>query len=87
MAILLAVTVLLPLIVSLVLVFLPALDYRAARQIALAAVLMTLASSLVLLLGFRPELSEPQFTVNPGGHYGWAWIGRPDIRFASGSTG
>ncbi len=84
---LLAITVLLPLIGSLVLVLVPKLDHRTARQIALAAVLMTLASSLVLLVGFRPELSEPQFSINQGGHYGWGWIDQPDIRFALGLDG
>jgi NADH-quinone oxidoreductase subunit M len=88
MAMLLAITVLLPLIGSLVLVLTPKLEFRAARQIALAAVLMTLASSLILLLGFRSELTEPQFSLmQSDGRYGWGWIERPDIRFALGLDG
>ncbi len=49
---------------------------------------MTLGFSLVLLIGFRPQLTHPQFAYISGdGRYGLGWLGRPDIRFALGLDG
>jgi NADH-quinone oxidoreductase subunit M len=88
MATLLVITVMLPLAASLVLAFAPRLDAQEARQIALAAALVTLGFSLVLLLGFRPQLTSPQFVfISHDGRYGLGWLGRPDIRFALGLDG
>jgi NADH-quinone oxidoreductase subunit M len=87
MATLLAITVLLPLAGSLVLFLTPKLEDAAARSVALSITLLTLALSLVLLVAFRPELTEPQFAFVRGGHYGLSWVGRPDIRFALGLDG
>ena len=52
MATLLVITVLLPLLGSLVLVLLPKLEFQTARSIALATALVTLGFSLILLWGF-----------------------------------
>jgi len=88
MATLLVITVLLPLFASLVLAFAPRLDAHDARQLALAAALVTLGFSLVLLLSFRPQITGPQFAqVTADGRYGVGWLGRPDIRFALGLDG
>ncbi len=88
MATLLAITVLLPLLGSLVLVLMPRLEAHTARLIGLGFALVTLALSLVLLLAFRAELSGPQFAfVAADGRYGLGWIERPDIRFALGLDG
>ncbi len=87
MATLLVITVLLPLVASLVLAFAPRLDAHDARQIALAAALVTLGFSLVLLLGFRPQITGPQFAYVSADGYGLRWLGRPDIRFALGLDG
>ncbi len=88
MATLLVITVLLPLVASLILALGPKLDAHDARQIALAAALVTLGFSLVLLLGFRPQITSPQFAfVSADGRYGQSWLGRPDISFALGLDG
>jgi len=87
MATLLAITVLLPLVGSLVLVLTPKLVDQSARLIGLSFAVLTLAFTLVLLLAFRPEVSGPQFSMIRGGRYGLAWVGRPDIRFALGLDG
>jgi NADH-quinone oxidoreductase subunit M len=88
MATLLVITVMLPLAASLVLAFAQHLDAREARQIALAAALVTLGFSVVLLLVFRPQVTAPQFAfVSADGRYGLSWIGRPDIRFSLGLDG
>jgi NADH-quinone oxidoreductase subunit M len=88
MATLLAITVLLPLIGSLVLVLLPRLTAQTARQIGLAFTLVTLALSLVFLLAFHADVTTPQFAfTSSDGHYGLSWIERPDIRFALGLDG
>jgi NADH-quinone oxidoreductase subunit M len=90
MATLLLITVLLPLLGSLVLALGPRLDDHQARQVALGTTLVTLAFSLILLIGFRPGLSGPQFAfVSAGGRYGVRWLGAagPDIRFALGLDG
>jgi NADH-quinone oxidoreductase subunit M len=87
MATLLVLTVLFPLLGSLVLFLTPKLEAHAARLVGLSITLITLGLSMVLLLAFRPELSEPQFAFVRGGHYGLPWVGRPDIRFALGLDG
>jgi NADH-quinone oxidoreductase subunit M len=88
MATLLVITVLLPLVASVILALAPRLAAHEARQFALAAALVTLGFSLVLLLGFRPQIISPQFAfVNADGRYGLGWQGRPDIRFALGLDG
>jgi NADH-quinone oxidoreductase subunit M len=88
MATLLVITVLLPLAAGLILAFAPRITAHEARQFALAAALVTLGFSLVLLLGFRRQLTGPQFAfVTPDGRYGLGWHERPDIRFALGLDG
>ena len=88
MAALLVITVLLPAAGSLVLVLVPRLEAHQARRIGLAFVLVTLASSLILLLSFRAQASGPQFAFEShDGRYGLGWIERPDIRFALGLDG
>ena len=59
MATLLVITVLLPLLGSLVLVLTPRLDRNAARSIALGCTLATLGFSLILLLGVQDRRPEP----------------------------
>jgi NADH-quinone oxidoreductase subunit M len=88
MATLLVITIMLPLAASLVLAFTPRLDAVEARQLALAAALVTLGFSLILLLGFRPQVTTPQFAfISADGRYGLGWLGRPDIRFSVGLDG
>jgi len=88
MATLLVITVLLPLVAGLILAFVPRLTAHDARQLALAAALVTLGFSIVLLLGFRPQITSPQFAfVTRDGRFGLGWLGRPDIRFALGLDG
>lgn len=88
MATLLVIAVMLPLAAGLILAFAPQLDHREARQIALAAALVTLGFSLVLLVAFRPQITNPQFAfISSDGRYGLSWLGRPDIRFSLGLDG
>ncbi|WP_165074235.1 complex I subunit 4 family protein [Paludisphaera rhizosphaerae] len=88
MAILLAVTVFLPLLGALALVLTPGLDQGAARKIALGFTVATFAACLALLAGFESSVTTPQFAAGPdAGPYGWSWIGRPDVRFALGLDG
>jgi NADH-quinone oxidoreductase subunit M len=88
MASLLLLTVFLPLAGSAILMFLPRLDYRAARSITLGVVLTTLAMSLILLANFQPTVSAPQFAFGPsGGPYGFAWMETLGVRFALGLDG
>src|SRR5271157_5185023 len=88
MATLLAITVLLPLLGSLVLILAPRPDRSAARNIALGCTLATMAFSLILLVSFRTGVLTPQFAFEPqAGTYGLRWLARPDIRFAFGLDG
>jgi NADH-quinone oxidoreductase subunit M len=87
MATLLVITVLLPVIGSLILVLVPKLEFQTARSIALTTAVVTLGFSLILLLGFDSKVNGPQFAFLRGGHYGLEWVGRPDIRFALGLDG
>ncbi|WP_165250823.1 complex I subunit 4 family protein [Paludisphaera soli] len=88
MATLLAVTVFLPLIGALVLVLTPGLDKASSRRIALGASLATFGACLVLLAGFEPAVTTPQFAYGPdAGPYGLSWLSRPDVRFALGLDG
>jgi NADH-quinone oxidoreductase subunit M len=88
MATLLAITVLLPLLGSLVLVLVPRLEAESARLIGLVFTLVTLALSLILLVAFRSDVTAPQFAFTASdGRLGLGWIERPDIRFALGLDG
>jgi NADH-quinone oxidoreductase subunit M len=88
MAMLLMITVLLPLLGALVLVLTPHLDRNTARTIALGCTLATLGFSLILLLAFKTGVLTPQFAFGPeNGPYGLSWISGPDIRFALGLDG
>ena len=88
MATLLVITVLLPLIGSVVLFLSPRLDVKSARTIALGTALAALALTLILILAFRPGVMTPQFAFDAGGgHYGLSWMDPPGIRFALGLDG
>ena len=88
MATLLALTVLLPLLGSLVLFSAPGLERDTARRVALGVTLATFGLSLIFLLAFEPGVLTPQFAFgSPGGPYGLAWVTVPDIRFALGLDG
>jgi NADH-quinone oxidoreductase subunit M len=88
MAMLLAITVLLPLAGSLFLFVRPRMEREAARNIALGCALSTLGLGLILLFAFKPGLLHPQFAFGPEeGPYGLRWMPRPDIRFALGLDG
>ncbi len=88
MATLLLVTVLIPLVGGIALFARPDLDHKTARKIALGAALATLGCSLVLVFGFDPGVTTPQFAFGPAeGPYGLSWFERPDIRFALGLDG
>jgi NADH-quinone oxidoreductase subunit M len=88
MATLLAFTVLLPLLGSLVLFSAPRLERNTARTVALGISLATFGLSLIFLLAFEPQTLTPQFAFgSPAGPYGLAWLSRPDIRFALGLDG
>jgi NADH-quinone oxidoreductase subunit M len=88
MATLLAITVLLPLIGSVALIFLPGLDKHQSRNLALGFVLATFGLSLLFLLFYDPSVTTPQFAFGPAeGPYGLRWTAQPDIRFALGLDG
>jgi NADH-quinone oxidoreductase subunit M len=88
MATLLVITVLLPLVGSVVLFLSPHLDHKAARTVALGTVAASLALSAVLVLSFRSGVSTPQFAfVSESGAYGLSWMDPPGIRFALGLDG
>ncbi len=88
MAILLILTVFLPLIGAIVLMASSKLDARRARAIALGFVVATLALSLVLLSGFAPGKLGPQFGFEHGdGSFGFPWMGPLGVRFALGIDG
>jgi NADH-quinone oxidoreductase subunit M len=88
MAVLLVITVLLPLVGSLILFVSPGLEMRAARTLALAFAALALALSLLLIAAFRIDVVEPQFAFGPAaGPYGLAWLEPPGIRFALGLDG
>jgi NADH-quinone oxidoreductase subunit M len=89
MPILLILSILIPLLAALALFLTPRLDYRTARQVALGAVLASLALSLVLAVAFDADHPGPQFALvepptgaadNPGWGtaaetvYGMRWI-------------
>lgn len=88
MATLLFLTVLLPLIGSVVLGCSPRMEARTARWVAMGTVLVTLGMALILLIAFRSGIPGPQFAFGPeSGPYGLKWLERPDVRFALGLDG
>ena len=88
MATLLVITVLLPLLGSLVLVLAPRLDRSATRSIALGARWPRWGFSLILLTPSRPACwPRNSHSVPRAGHTDWRWLTRPDIRFALGLDG
>src|SRR4051812_19324261 len=91
MALLLVITVFVPLAMSLFLFASPRLDMRTSRALAMAAALVTLGLSLLFVFAFRTDLldpQDPQFAFGPmGGPYGLSWLERPGIRFALGLDG
>jgi NADH-quinone oxidoreductase subunit M len=94
MATLLVITVLLPIMGSVALALIPRGDDRMTRRVAMGVALATLAFSLVLLAGFRPQVEGPQFSSVSEGRYGISWAGaspgsqdRPDVRVAFGLDG
>ena len=88
MALLLVLTVLLPLVGSLTLFARPQLPTRSARALALGFAGATMGLSLLLLLAFRPEQVGPQFSfVDEAGKLGLAWLPKYGIRFSLGLDG
>ena len=88
MAFLLVLTVLLPLIGSVVLFANPQLPTRSARALALVITLATMGFSLLLLFAFRADYPGPQFSfVDQDGKLGLAWLPRFGVRFALGLDG
>ncbi|HEV3162833.1 MAG TPA: NADH-quinone oxidoreductase subunit M [Isosphaeraceae bacterium] len=87
MALLLVLTVFLPLAVAIVLFLSPRMDHRTARWVALGTTLATLAFSLILVGAFQVGETRPQFAGGSSGAYGWAWLDSPPIRFALGLDG
>jgi NADH-quinone oxidoreductase subunit M len=88
MASLLVITVLLPLVGSLILFASPRMEMQVARATALVTAVAALTLSLVLVFFFRPGVLEPQFAFGPsGGPYGLKWLDPPGIRFALGLDG
>ena len=88
MAMLLLVTVFLPLAGSGVLFLRPQWEVARARSFALGTALATLTLSLFLLAAFEPGVSVPQFAFEDDrGSLGWRWVDRVDIRFALGLDG
>ena len=88
MAILLVMTVLLPLVGSLALFAMPRLSVASARSLALAFTLATLALTGVLVLGFKLGVDGFQFAFSDGsGPLGLAWMPRLGVRFALGLDG
>jgi NADH-quinone oxidoreductase subunit M len=94
MSTLLVITIFLPVLGSIALALMPRADDQTARRVAMGVSLATLAFSLVLLAGFRPQVEGPQFANVAEGRYGISWAGnapdsqaRPDIRMAFGLDG
>ena len=88
MATLLVFTILTPLVGAAFLAFMPALDYKQSRQIALGVALVSLAMSLMLMLGFDADRTTPQFAHGPSnGPYGFTWLPGANIRVAFGLDG
>src|SRR5258708_29893023 len=87
MATLLVLTVLLPLLGSVILFLSPWLEHKAARTFALGTTLATMALTLILVIAFQADARGPQFAIASSGGYGWAWIDPPNIRFAVGLDG
>ncbi len=88
MAMLLVLTVLLPMVGSVALASMPGLSTRTARNLALAVTLATMGLSMVLVLAFRTGVAGPQFAIEgEGGHYGLGWMPRYGVRFALGLDG
>jgi len=87
MALLLVLTVLLPLVGSLTLFAMPQLSTRSARSLALGFTLATLGLSLLLLLAFQASVTTPQFAFEQDGKLGLGWMPRFGVRFALGLDG
>ena len=88
MAFLLVLTVLLPLIGSVILFAMPQMPTRSARALALGITLATMGLSLLLLFNFRAADPGPQFSfIDQGGRLGLAWLPRFGVRFALGLDG
>ena len=88
MAFLLVLTVLLPAVGAVFLAFRPHRPVEETRQVALGFALATLATTLILLLGFRADVVGPQFAYGGGRQpYGAAWMEPLHVRFALGLDG
>ncbi len=87
MAFLLVLTVMLPLVGSLILFARPQLPTGSARSLALGFTLATLGLSLLLLLNFQASIVSPQFAFDDDGKLGLAWLPRFGVRFALGLDG
>jgi NADH-quinone oxidoreductase subunit M len=87
MALLLVLTVLLPLVGSVTLFAMPTLPTRSARTLALGFTLATMGLSLLLLLNFQASVASPQFSFEDGGKLGLPWMPRFGVRFALGLDG
>jgi NADH-quinone oxidoreductase subunit M len=88
MALLLVLTILLPLIGSLFLFAMPGYPAKSARSLTLALALATLGLSLILVLGFDIKKVGPQFSfVDAFGSVGLVWLPRLGVRLAFGLDG
>lgn len=88
MAILLVLTVLLPLVGSLTLFAMPRMPLTQARTLALGFTLATLALSLILVANFRDGVEGYQFAfAGEGGKLGLRWMPGLGVRFALGLDG
>ena len=88
MPFLLVLTILLPAVGSLLLACRTGRPAEESRAIALGFAGGTLALTLILLVGFQPDLAGPQFAFGGGKEpYGLAWMGAAGPRFAFGLDG
>ena len=88
MALLLVLTVLLPMVGSLALIAMPQLPIRTARAFALLVALATMGLSLYLLYAFELDTDGPQFAfLGEDGKLGLGWMSRYGVRFALGLDG
>ncbi|WP_435005855.1 complex I subunit 4 family protein [Tundrisphaera lichenicola] len=88
MALLLVLTVLLPMAGSVALFAMPQLPTKTARTIGLGVTLVTFGLSMVLVYAFQTDLAGPQFAFSgTDGKLGLSWLPQYGVRFALGIDG